>query len=252
MEPTIYKPGAYKTPGVYKTPGIYNGRGIYNDGAAAPLSEMLFYTDFSNYDNFIDVPQVGEECIYKNGLIYIEDKYNTGGPFNEKYMNLYTYGNYPLPEKYYKLARKENLTTFEFWIKQKGYDSSSAYISHNDIFIFTLDSLIHLQVSGSFTVTLYNGTTFHTDQPTVKIIKTTSNFSSAFVHCAIVNNKGSFKFFTEGILRAEFTRSETNLKDDVILQGMSHASGISCAYISVRAGDKSNGNSFPVPTEPYM
>lgn len=32
MEPTIYKPGAYKTPGVYKTPGIYNGCGVYNDG----------------------------------------------------------------------------------------------------------------------------------------------------------------------------------------------------------------------------
>lgn len=33
MEPTIYKPGAYKSPGVYKTPGIYKGRGVYNDGA---------------------------------------------------------------------------------------------------------------------------------------------------------------------------------------------------------------------------
>lgn len=34
MEPTIYKPGAYKTPGVYKgTDSVYNGRGVYNDGA---------------------------------------------------------------------------------------------------------------------------------------------------------------------------------------------------------------------------
>lgn len=251
MEPTIYKPGAYKTPGIYKNPGIYKGNGVYNDGAIPPLSEMLFYTDFSNYDNFIDVPQVGEECIYKNGLIYIENKYNTGGPFNEKYMDLYTYSNYPLPEKYYKLTRKENLTTFEFWIKQKGY-SSSPYINHNDISIFTLDNLIHLQVSGTFTVSLYNGTTFYIDQPSVKIIKTTSNFNGAFVHCAIVNNKGSFKFFTDGILRAEFTRSEINLKDVVILQGMSNVSRISCGYISVRAGDKSNGTSFPVPNEPYM
>lgn len=34
MEPTIYKPGAYKTPGIYKgTGGIYKGRGVYKDGA---------------------------------------------------------------------------------------------------------------------------------------------------------------------------------------------------------------------------
>lgn len=34
MEPTIYKPGIYKTPGVYKgAGGIYKGRGVYNDGA---------------------------------------------------------------------------------------------------------------------------------------------------------------------------------------------------------------------------
>lgn len=38
MEPTIYKPGAYKTPGVYKgTGGVYNGRGVYKDGGGSPL-----------------------------------------------------------------------------------------------------------------------------------------------------------------------------------------------------------------------
>lgn len=34
MEPTIFKPGVYKTPGIYKgAGGVYNGRGVYNDGA---------------------------------------------------------------------------------------------------------------------------------------------------------------------------------------------------------------------------
>jgi len=49
MEPTIYKPGAYKTPGIYKgMGGIYNGRGVYNDGAGG---DVFFYdTDFSNFD----------------------------------------------------------------------------------------------------------------------------------------------------------------------------------------------------------
>ena len=33
MEPTIYKPGAYKTPGIYNgAGGIYKGRGVYKDG----------------------------------------------------------------------------------------------------------------------------------------------------------------------------------------------------------------------------
>ena len=38
MEPTIYKPGVYKTPGVYKgTGGIYNGRGVYKgSGGGSP------------------------------------------------------------------------------------------------------------------------------------------------------------------------------------------------------------------------
>lgn len=34
MEPTICKPGAYKSTGVYNgAGGVYNGRGVYNDGA---------------------------------------------------------------------------------------------------------------------------------------------------------------------------------------------------------------------------
>ena len=34
MEPTIHKPGAYKSTGIYKgAGGIYNGRGVYNDGS---------------------------------------------------------------------------------------------------------------------------------------------------------------------------------------------------------------------------
>ena len=43
MEPTIYKPGAYKTPGVYKgTGGIYKGRDVYNDGATPPPGKVIF------------------------------------------------------------------------------------------------------------------------------------------------------------------------------------------------------------------
>lgn len=49
MEPTICKPGAYKSTGVYNgAGGVYNGRGVYNDGTGG---DVFFYdTDFSNFD----------------------------------------------------------------------------------------------------------------------------------------------------------------------------------------------------------
>lgn len=48
MEPTIYKPGAYKSPGIYNgAGGVYNGRGVYNDGAGGGET-VLYDTDFSS------------------------------------------------------------------------------------------------------------------------------------------------------------------------------------------------------------
>lgn len=53
MEPTIYKPGSYKTPGIYKgSCGIYKGRGVYNDGAGVGNIGDIFsyHTNFSDLD----------------------------------------------------------------------------------------------------------------------------------------------------------------------------------------------------------
>lgn len=58
MEPTIYKPGAYKTPGVYKgAGGIYKGRGVYNEGGGgSPLPPGFTAYDYiqTRLDNKID------------------------------------------------------------------------------------------------------------------------------------------------------------------------------------------------------
>lgn len=48
MEPTIYKPSAYKSPGIYKgAGGIYNGSGIYKL-ESKKTTKLIFSTDFSN------------------------------------------------------------------------------------------------------------------------------------------------------------------------------------------------------------
>lgn len=69
MEPTIYKPGAYKSPGIYKgAGGIYNGRGVYNDGSGGGNTDIIYKTAFNNFDiaTGVDVPLIGENVTYTN------------------------------------------------------------------------------------------------------------------------------------------------------------------------------------------
>ena len=91
MEPTIFKPGAYKTPGVYKgAGGIYNGRGVYNDGAGgSPLPSGYTAYDYiqTRTDHIID--NVGGRdfwfpvgnCIDNDGTSFIVEY--------EAYLNTY-------------------------------------------------------------------------------------------------------------------------------------------------------------------
>ena len=51
MEPTIYKPGAYKSPGVYKgAGGIYKGRGVYKDGAGQIDPNLIYELNINDFD----------------------------------------------------------------------------------------------------------------------------------------------------------------------------------------------------------
>ena len=51
MEPTIYKPGAYKTPGIYKgAGGIYKGRGVYKDGAGQIDPNLIYEFNLSRFN----------------------------------------------------------------------------------------------------------------------------------------------------------------------------------------------------------
>lgn len=53
MEPTIYKPGAYKSPGIYNGAcGVYNGLGVYKDGAGggSPIPPEYTAYDWIRFD----------------------------------------------------------------------------------------------------------------------------------------------------------------------------------------------------------
>lgn len=96
MEPTIYKPGAYKSPGIYNgTGGIYKGRGVYNDGNGFNYGSVIVDDEeyktlnyngrlwtVENIRNDIqtnyDVTPCGRLYKYSNALYSIEDKL-TGG-----------------------------------------------------------------------------------------------------------------------------------------------------------------------------
>lgn len=51
MEPTIYKPSAYKSPGVYNGAGeIYKGSGVYKDGAGKIDPNLIYEFNLSRFD----------------------------------------------------------------------------------------------------------------------------------------------------------------------------------------------------------
>ena len=68
MEPTIYKPGAYKSPGIYKgAGGIYKGRGVYNCGGDPVIpKDRIYETHFKNFSDNKDYPIIGNIANYPN------------------------------------------------------------------------------------------------------------------------------------------------------------------------------------------
>lgn len=105
MEPTIYKPGAYKTLGVYKgTDGIYNGRGVYNDGTGEfveiggrsyPVvtigSEKWIAENLDFKFNGLNIGGIIDETTNPSAWYYNNDEI-TYGENGKKYGLLYNHG----------------------------------------------------------------------------------------------------------------------------------------------------------------
>lgn len=218
-------------------------------------SPFLFYTDYSHVDTDTeeDTPLIGEPGIYNSGSLYFNDVYSSDGPFNKNYVRIYGSYDFPRMNTPYEMTDQVDQLTMEFWLRR--VDSIGLYINiPSGGSVFILNNLIHLQVGSGYTCTLYNGTTYHTNTASAKIIKTTDNLSQ-WTHVAVVNNKGTFDLYTNGVLRAKFVRSSPIelLSKEISLMGNGSRCNTQIAYISVRRGNQSNNNeSFTVPSQPYF
>lgn len=229
-----------------------NGKLLVKSAVSSPF---LFYTDFSHVDTSLqeDTPLIGEPGVYNEGTFYIDAVYSSGGPFNLNYVNIYNFYDFPQMVSPYKMTDQVEQLTLEFWLMR--VSSAGLYFNiPSGGSIFILNNLIHLQVGSGYTCTIYNGTSYHTNTDSAKIIKTPDNTSN-WVHVAVVNNKGSFDLYTNGVLRAKFVRSSPIelLSKGISLFGTGSSGSTQIAYISVRRGNQSNNNeSFTVPTQPYL
>ena len=69
MEPTIFKPGAYKTPGVCKgAGGIYKGRGVYNDGAGGGGESPDIPDEYKDQFKQVNYIQSNTSHVFINGI----------------------------------------------------------------------------------------------------------------------------------------------------------------------------------------
>lgn len=89
MEPTIYKPGAYKTPGIYKgAGGIYKGRGAYKSGKKS-------FVRIGGHD--YPIVKIGSQIWICENLDYKFDvngvPLNIGGSGNPNTENAWYYNN---------------------------------------------------------------------------------------------------------------------------------------------------------------
>ena len=226
-----------------------------NSLKSAVLSPFLFYTDYSHVDTDTeeDTPLIGEPGIYSSGSLYFNGVYSSDGPFNKNYVQIYGSYDYPRMGTPYKMTDQVDQLTVEFWLRKVTSSGLLVYTPSGGV-VFILDNLIHVQTAPVYTCSLYNGTTYHTNTASTIIIKTTDNLSQ-WAHVAVVNNKGSFDLYTNGVLRAKFVRNSPIelLSKEILITGFGPRTNTQIAYISVRRGNQSNNNeSFTVPSQPYF
>lgn len=89
-EPTIYKPGAYKSPGIYKGAcGVYNGRGVYNDGAGGGggINEVEIDGKIYPVVKIGNLYWISENLDFKYPGLSLAQGYNTSTPTAYYYNN---------------------------------------------------------------------------------------------------------------------------------------------------------------------
>ena len=175
MEPTICKPGAYKTPGVYKgAGGIYKGRGVYNDGAGGGNTDIIYKTIFNNYDvaTGVDVPLIGENVTYTNlnSSVLKTDIVNEGGT-NFLHVKSKTGTNTTIPQTNITVPTTLQNFSLDFYAKFKGNPGGSGDIASTihilqsigfGYFEYYSNSKVVIFINQSFSPISHNDTSYIT------------------------------------------------------------------------------------------
>lgn len=244
MEPTIYKPGVYKTPGIYKgAGGIYKGRGVYNDGAGYN-GPFVLLNNCDNLDNNKCKSIIGDD-LYTNDLAsfgYLVNSTIYPGSMSIKRNN-----------SKYAIIRDivtDDIFTIEFYL------SSLPNAHMTDVYVMNLFCIENSSNHGLY-IGAYHASDFVTSYPVVNwdsggTYKAMQLPIIAQGHFAAVVNKltAIVTAFLDGIKIGSYA-FDTNAIGDKIEQNGSVIGAI-LEFFAVRNGDFSNNlNSFDVPSQKY-
>lgn len=260
MEPTIYKPSAYKSPGIYKgAGGIYKGRGVYKDGILEGFEYLTYFNRF-DLENKTDYPVKGNITLYGpcTGKPMAELRKDTVNTWKTALTFVsYNSYNYTCAEPQAGLLGDVSIEFFEM-----GYISPTAnfgIISSKDLLITddfivigTDNNIPYVYTNKYYSYTLKNGASYVSTGDRYRF-RLPVNTLNGFHHIAIVLNRSDYKIklYVDGIIYLELI-SNDELFQNLLFNATSY-SDITITQLCIRKGDLSynNGNNYPVPIKPY-
>lgn len=264
MEPTIYKPGAYKSPGIYNgSCGIYKGRGVYNEGKV-PI-DFLYITYFKNLDTntLKDYPLKGNETHFINS----EGGYNY--PNVEKVTDvIYNYAvKFSSTVDSFKLMKFFENVGGVFSIEML-YKYSNDYCDFGLISTPNVGSSVNdaigcgytdqgntIYINKSYSYNLFNGTSYlSVGQRRNFRVPLSLNIGDWFLFSFILNfDEKKCTLYINGVRYIEITSTANDFFNDVYyLASLKNQSFMT--QLCVRNGDLSTngGDNYPMQNTPYF
>lgn len=242
MEPTICKPGAYKTPGVYKgAGGVYNGNGLYKGGFKSP---WVLLNNCDNLDNNKCSSIIGDS-------LYTNDLSNFGYLVNS---TIYPGSNsIKRNNSKYAIIRDiitDDVFTIEFYLS----DIPNGHMT--DVYAMNLFCIENSNNHGLY-IGGFHASNFETSFPVVNwdsggIYKAMQLPIIEKGHFAAVVNKLTSRVtaFLDGAKIGSYTFDINAIGDKIEQNGT--VVGAILEFFAVRNGDFSNNlESFTVPTQKY-
>lgn len=268
MEPTIYKPGAYKSPGIYKgAGGIYKGRGVYKDGAGeGDLRECIFLTYFENFNETtkLDIPKIGEPyTILLNNTPQVYEKRT----IPDLYGGVTALYNYATTQDNSNSARIKTLDlsnydvfSLELWFLNTGDRTDfQIYIGILQLLIFDPGfSTSEFRISGPYAngeqrpnYTLYNGTKWSSYSSNYIQLGEPTRFVNTFVSLVADRNNNEIRLYSNG--KIMYKVSNYNIQNNVVFRANNQNTSKQTYVTGIAAFtyDKSEneGMTYPIPNK---